>query len=210
MPPQEASAQHFEFHATSVDKPPDFVDKMTYGTEKLRQAGMDRFEYKVVPAPTKGQKARGIRRPEDKFAYSIEEVMNSMAVDGWEYQRSETLPHEERTGLTSSSTTFRSVLVFRRAKVVAEPTPISGPSAPQIAPSTPLQQIEDHSPDLKDVTPAPAPQSDVPEEDSDVDQEDAFFSSESFRAQKPDRSALPAALRRRATQKRSKRKIAAE
>ncbi|UZD92568.1 DUF4177 domain-containing protein [Cognatishimia activa] len=171
---------------------------------------MDRFEYKVVPAPTKGQKARGIRRSEDKFAYSIEEVMNSMALDGWEYQRSETLPHEERTGLTSSSTTFRSVLVFRRAKVVAEPTPISEPTAPKIAPSAPLQQIEDHSPDLKDVTPAPELELDMVEEDSDVDEENAFFSSESFRAQKPDRSALPAALRRRATQKRSKRKIAAE
>jgi hypothetical protein len=38
-----------------------------------------------------------------------------MGADGWEFQRAETLPSQERSGLTSTVTTYRNVLVFRRA-----------------------------------------------------------------------------------------------
>ncbi|WP_204113695.1 DUF4177 domain-containing protein [Shimia biformata] len=72
------------------------------------------YEYKVVPAPMKGKKAKGIKTAEDRFAFALEDVMNQMAADGWEFQRSETLPSQERSGLTSSTTQFRSVMVFRR------------------------------------------------------------------------------------------------
>lgn len=78
---------------------------------------MDRYEYKIVPAPTHGTKKRGAKKPEQKFALTIETVMNDMAAEGWEFQRSETLPHEHRTGLTGRTVTQRSVLVFRRAVV---------------------------------------------------------------------------------------------
>ena len=43
------------------------------------------YDYKVVPAPTKGRKARGIRGSDQKFAYAIETIMNEMAQDGWSY-----------------------------------------------------------------------------------------------------------------------------
>lgn len=42
--------------------------------------------------------------------------MNDMAASGWEYQRAETLPSTERAGLTGSTTEWRNLLVFRRAR----------------------------------------------------------------------------------------------
>ena len=50
--------------------------------------------------------------------------MNALGAEGWEYQRSETLPSEERSGLTRRVTTFQNMLVFRRAVAVdvIEPT----------------------------------------------------------------------------------------
>ena len=76
---------------------------------------MQAFEYKVVPAPAKGTKAKGVKTPEARFANSIEILLNEMAADGWEFQRAELLPSEERSGLTGSSTNWRNVMVFRRA-----------------------------------------------------------------------------------------------
>ncbi|WP_370227966.1 DUF4177 domain-containing protein [Cognatishimia sp.] len=81
------------------------------------------YEYKVIPAPAKGRKARGLRKPEDKFALAIQEAMNEMALLGWEFVRSETLPNTERTGLTRHTTTDRSLLVFRREVEQAVQTP---------------------------------------------------------------------------------------
>lgn len=77
---------------------------------------MPEYEYKVVPAPTKGAKAKGIKTPEARFANAIEILMNQMASDGWEYQRADMLPSEERQGLTGSITNWRNVLVFRRER----------------------------------------------------------------------------------------------
>ena len=73
------------------------------------------WEYKVVPAPTKGQKGKGVKGAEARFAHALELLMNDMAGDGWEFQRAETLPSVERSGLTGSTTEWRNLLVFRRA-----------------------------------------------------------------------------------------------
>lgn len=78
---------------------------------------MPAFEYKVVPAPAKGTKAKGIKTPEARFANSVEITLNEMAAEGWEYLRAELLPSEERSGLTGSTTNWRNVLIFRRAIV---------------------------------------------------------------------------------------------
>ncbi len=75
---------------------------------------MSQFEYKVVPAPTKGLKAKGIKTAQDRFAHALEQTMNQMGTDGWEYQRTDTLPCEQRSGLTGKTTTFQHMLVFRR------------------------------------------------------------------------------------------------
>lgn len=73
-----------------------------------------RFEYKVVPAPTRGKKARGVKTAADRFAHALAEVMNELAAAGWEYLRTDTLPAEERHGLTGRTTVFQNMLVFRR------------------------------------------------------------------------------------------------
>jgi len=78
---------------------------------------MTQYEYRVVPAPAKGLKAKGVKTPEGRFANSVQAVLNLQAEDGWEYLRSELLPSDERTGLTSSTTNWRNVLVFRRLVV---------------------------------------------------------------------------------------------
>ncbi len=75
---------------------------------------MQRYEYKVVPAPRKGTKAKGVKTPEGRFAVTIEQLLNDLAIDGWEYHRSELLPSEERSGLTGSTLNWRNVMVFRR------------------------------------------------------------------------------------------------
>lgn len=102
---------------------------------------MPKYEYKVVPAPAKGLKARGVRGHEARFAYALQDLMNRMGADGWEYQRAETLPSEERHGLTTVTTTYRNVLVFRR---LASDTEDYAPRLlePPVA-ATPPQEDED-------------------------------------------------------------------
>ena len=74
-----------------------------------------RYEYTVVPAPTRGEKAKGARTPSDRFALSLTAALNRMAAEGWDYVRAETLPTDERSGLTGRSTVYHNVLIFRRA-----------------------------------------------------------------------------------------------
>ncbi len=109
---------------------------------------MTAYEYKVVPAPARGEKAKGVKGAEARFAYALQRVMNEMGAEGWEYQRSETLPSEERSGLTSKVTTWRNVLVFRRMLAndaafedadpqllnAPEPDPAPAPVAPVVVP----------------------------------------------------------------------------
>lgn len=77
---------------------------------------MAQYEYKVIPAPTKGQKTQGIKAPEARFANTIEGLLNAQAAEGWEYLRTDILPSDERTGLTGMQTVYRTLLVFRRAR----------------------------------------------------------------------------------------------
>ncbi|WP_321828998.1 DUF4177 domain-containing protein [Thalassovita sp.] len=77
---------------------------------------MTQYDYKVVPAPARGVKAKGIKGAEARFANAVELQLNELAAEGWEYQRAETLPSEERSGIASSVTAYRSILIFRRPK----------------------------------------------------------------------------------------------
>ncbi len=96
---------------------------------------MLRYEYKVVPAPQKGTKAKGVKTSEGRFAVSIEQLLNKLGSEGWEYQRAELLPSEERSGLTSSTVNWRNVLVFRRAL----PQAAAPAAAAETAPEAPVQ-----------------------------------------------------------------------
>jgi len=94
-----------------------------------------RREYRVLPAPTRGRKAPGVKTPEGRFALGLEDVLNEMAREGWSYLRSDILPSEERQGLTSSTTVYRSVLIFTRE--------IAPPPAPEAWPGTEEQPRAD-------------------------------------------------------------------
>ncbi|MES0824725.1 DUF4177 domain-containing protein [Ruegeria sp. SCP11] len=122
---------------------------------------MQRYEYKVVPAPQKGIKAKGEKTAEGRFAASVEQVLNQMGQDGWEYQRAELLPSEERAGLTSSTVNWRNVLVFRRAveasvtpdpeevsEDVAQARPIAGPDT-VVAPAPISEEVKEPPLSLK-------------------------------------------------------------
>ena len=85
---------------------------------------MQRWEYKVVAAPTKGIKAKGVKSPEDRFALAVETAINAMAADGWHYHRTDMLPATERAGLTGSATQWRNLLVFKR--------PVEAGATPQV------------------------------------------------------------------------------
>jgi hypothetical protein len=101
---------------------------------------MQRYEYKVIPAPRRGTKSREAKTTEDRFALTLSTLMNDLGREGWEYQRAETLPCEERAGFTKTKTVEQIVLVFRRplsvssalaatlAEPVAVPTPRLGPA----------------------------------------------------------------------------------
>ncbi|WP_370401840.1 DUF4177 domain-containing protein [Sulfitobacter sp. JB4-11] len=120
---------------------------------------MPSYEYKIVPAPTKGLKAKGVKGPEARFAHTLEDRMNEMAAEGWEYQRAETLPSVERSGLTSTTTEWRNVLVFRRLRDSAAEafTPELLPAPDAATPETP--QNGSAAPAKKDppVTAVPKP-----------------------------------------------------
>ncbi|MEM7471395.1 MAG: DUF4177 domain-containing protein [Pseudomonadota bacterium] len=78
------------------------------------------YEYRAVPAPRKGKSDKGVKGNTAKFANAITHLMNDMAAQGWDYLRADTLPCEERQGLTSKVVKYHSMLVFRRAVESAE------------------------------------------------------------------------------------------
>lgn len=80
---------------------------------------MSRYEFKVLPAPRRGEKARGAKTTEERFALALGTLMNELGAEGWDYVRADTLPVDERSGLTGTKTTFHTMLVFRR-EVAAE------------------------------------------------------------------------------------------
>lgn len=82
---------------------------------------MQRFEFKVIPAPKRGEKARGVKTTEDRFALALTNLMNQLGAEGWDYVRADALPCDERVGLTGTKTTFQNVLVFRRVIESAKP-----------------------------------------------------------------------------------------
>lgn len=86
---------------------------------RLAKKAMAKFEYKVIPAPIRGEKLKGVKQPGVRFAQTVEGVLNMMAEDGWEFVRSEMLPSEERSGLSRTTKEWRNLLIFRRETITA-------------------------------------------------------------------------------------------
>lgn len=109
------------------------------------------YEYKVVPAPMRGLKAKGVKTAEDRFANALETAINALAAEGWDYIRADTLPCEQREGLMSKTTVYQNMLVFRRATVVASTE--QRPPQPPLAASEPKPENTDMA--EKEVVAAP-------------------------------------------------------
>ena len=116
---------------------------------------MQTWEYKVVPAPAKGTKAKGAKSAEARFALSVQNVLNEMAAEGWIYDRSDMLPSQERAGLTSSTTQWRNLLVFKR--------PLAQDDTPEIVGILEPPTVEDD----------PAPDAETVDEPADSTEQDA-------------------------------------
>ncbi len=80
---------------------------------------MPQFEYKVVPAPRRGEKAREAKTTEERYALALTNLMNEMGRDGWQYLRADTLPVDERVGFTGTKTSYQNMLVFQRDVVAS-------------------------------------------------------------------------------------------
>lgn len=89
---------------------------------------MPRYEFQVVPAPRRGEKARGARSAEERFALALTRLMNHMGGEGWDYVRADTLPCDERSGLRGVKTTYQNMLVFRRPLAATEREADDGPA----------------------------------------------------------------------------------
>lgn len=132
---------------------------------------MTQFEYIAVPAPRKSKAPRKVKGPEAKFAATVTDVMNEMASDGWEYQRAETLPCEERQGFTGKTVKYHSVLIFRRLReteTVEAPAPVVAPIVEEPVFEAPTEP----DPDLREEPALTRPHSDGPAQEgfmSDAD-----------------------------------------
>ncbi len=109
---------------------------------------MQRYEYKVVPAPFRAAKVKGLKTAAERFAHALAEVMNALGRDGWEYLRTDTLPCEEKAGLLSKArTATHHMLVFRRSLATpAVVTPRDAAAAPDLPPPTPAAAADPASP----------------------------------------------------------------
>ncbi len=148
---------------------------------------MTLYEYRVVPAPKRGLKGKGVKGGEARFANALETAINDLAAEGWDYVRTDTLPFEERDGLMSKSTSFQNLLVFRRPRSEAEEISdetreeilaIAPPEAAEPEPEHPplAARRDDDDPDvdpsrlaatLDDVPEGPSPQITATRRDTD-------------------------------------------
>jgi hypothetical protein len=140
---------------------------------------MQRYEYKVVAAPHKGVKAKGVRTPEGRFANAIELRLNELAAEGWEFLRAELLPSEERSGLTGSTTNWRNLLVFRREVAVADAAAADVPArataaAPEPKPEPAPEAAKQEKEVPAGLRPLPGPRSPQLTEDEEGDDPDGL------------------------------------
>jgi hypothetical protein len=103
---------------------------------------MTHYDYKVVPAPRRARKIKGVRSSEDLFALTLTEAINEVARQGWEYLRAEHMPAVASRGwLRSAVAEELTLLVFRRPRetlgprlAAVEPDPAEA-EGPRLAPA---------------------------------------------------------------------------
>jgi hypothetical protein len=128
---------------------------------------MENFEYKVIPAPRRGVRVKGAKGPAGRFAGALESTINTLSAEGWEYVRAESLPVDERHGITRRKTeTYQNVLIFRR---IADPSNMEPPITALLEDQTEPEADNDHYDDADD---------DFPEDEGIVEEEVAAVTSD--------------------------------
>ncbi|GAB4267908.1 MAG: hypothetical protein Kow0013_18260 [Pararhodobacter sp.] len=72
------------------------------------------YEYKVVPAPVRAAKVKGLKSTAERFAHAVSERLNAEAAGGWQFLRTETLTCEEKKPLGGTRTSTQVVMIFAR------------------------------------------------------------------------------------------------
>jgi hypothetical protein len=82
-------------------------------------------EYKVVPAPARPAKAKGLKTTADRFAHTLALALNDHAAEGWEFVRTETFAVEERKGLFGGTRTVMQPVMILRRSLALRATPVA-------------------------------------------------------------------------------------
>lgn len=101
---------------------------------------MSFYDYKIVPAPKRAKKVKGVSGAADLFALTLNDAVNELARQGWEYYCSEQLSIQTPGGwLSRSRTEEHAVLVFRKPREHLSPRIVaeSGHEAPAPIPAAP-------------------------------------------------------------------------
>ena len=127
------------------------------------------YEYKCVAAPEKAKRRRGAKTRTDRVAGAMEDILKAEAVGGWEYQRTDLIPVEEKSGLFSrAQEVHRAVMVFRRALRSSAQEPAYSPVASEPQPAPVMQVVPAASaPAAEPVQIQDAPPPAAPETDGD-------------------------------------------
>ena len=62
------------------------------------RVAMTHYDYRVIPAPKKVKRVKGVHGAEELFAATLTDAINEVARQGWEYVRAERLPAETPRG----------------------------------------------------------------------------------------------------------------
>lgn len=89
---------------------------------------MSYYDYKVIPAPKRAKKVKGISGSADLFALTLTEAINEVSRQGWEYYCSESLSISTPGGwFRPSVTEEQTVLVFRKPREHLSPRLAAAP-----------------------------------------------------------------------------------
>ncbi len=120
---------------------------------------MTYYDYKVVPAPRRMKKVRGVKDADELLALTLTEAINEQARQGWEYVRAESLTAEAPGGwLRRGREETQTLLVFRQVRETLGPRLAATAdgvttSAPEPARHPAQTRLEPRA----DPTPAPTP-----------------------------------------------------
>jgi len=121
---------------------------------------MTYYDYKVVPAPSRMKKVRGVKTSDELFALTLTDAINDHARQGWEYVRAESLTAETPAGwLRRGRSEPHTVLVFRQERGTLGPRLAASHEAPPAsAPAAPVARRAEARPEPRVEPAAPAPQ----------------------------------------------------